>query len=94
MKKFDPELFQKKLIERIGSKTHLLVCPYCGCEKFTTTISLAAILIGEEIDNLSIGPCIPSGMLICEQCGRIEFFALGALGMNENKQNENNQTND
>ena len=94
MKKFEPELFQKKLIKRISSKTHHLICPYCGYEKFTTTKSLAAILTGEEINNLTIGSYIPSGMLICEKCGHIEFFALGVLGMNDNQQNEKKQNND
>ena len=88
MTKFEPELFKKTLIERINNKIRHLVCPYCGGEKFTTTKSLAAILIGEEIENLSLNSYVPSGMLICEKCGHIEFFALGALGMIENKQNE------
>ena len=89
MKKFEPELFKKKLIERIRDKTHHLICPYCGGEKFTTTKSLAAVLTGEEVDQLSLGSYIPAGMLICEQCGHIEFFALGALEMNDNKDTEN-----
>ena len=41
----------------------------------------AAILIGEDMSSINIGPHIPSGMIICEYCGHIDFFALGVLGL-------------
>lgn len=56
-------------------------CPYCGNNQFTTTDSMATILIGKNIKGINLGPSIPSGMVICTKCGHIEFFALGALGL-------------
>lgn len=56
-------------------------CPFCGSKNFTATDSLAAIMISQDRDNLSLGPCIPSGMLICTNCGHIDFFSLGVLGL-------------
>ena len=84
MNKFNP----KKFITQLGKKVNgrnIPNCPYCGGEKFTTTEKFATILIGEDLENLNLGPSIPSGMLICENCGHIEFFALGSLGMLEKK---------
>lgn len=85
MSKYNPSIFidaiKKKMINGLPP------CPYCGGKKFTTTENVAEILIGDDISNLSLGSHIPSGMLICEKCGHIEFFALGALGLMEEKPN-------
>lgn len=60
-------------------------CPFCGGRKFTSTDKCATILIGDDIDEISFGQTIPSGMVICENCGHIDFFALGSLGFLKNK---------
>ena len=39
------------------------------------------ILIAEDTKNINLGPNIPAGMVICEKCGHIEFFAMGPLGL-------------
>lgn len=56
-------------------------CPYCGGNKFTTTQSFATILIGDDTKNISLGPNIPAGVVVCENCGHMEFFAMGSLGL-------------
>lgn len=63
-------------------------CPFCGGKKYTSTDSVAGILISNDTKNLNIGPNIPSGMLICENCGHIDFFALGVLGLMEDSNND------
>ena len=75
-----PSKFISALQKHIKSKS-ILACPYCGNTNFTSTDSLASILIGKDCNSISIGPSIPAGMLICQQCGHIDFFALGALGL-------------
>ena len=60
-------------------------CPYCGGQTFTSTDKFATILIGEDIHSINLGPSIPSGILVCANCGHIEFFALGSLGLLKNK---------
>lgn len=76
--KFEPSKFVEALRKHTKSKP-IPACPYCGNTQFTSTDSLASILIGKDCKSISIGPSIPAGMIICQQCGHIEFFALGAL---------------
>lgn len=84
MNRYEPLKFISKLGEKVNGRS-IPNCPYCGGEKFTSTEKFATILIGEDLENVSLGPSIPSGMLICENCGHMEFFALGSLGMLEKK---------
>ena len=88
MAKYDPNKFISAISKKMAGRVP--VCPYCGGQKFTTTGNVAAILIGDDTSNLNLGPHIPSGMLICENCGHIEFFALGSLGLME-KEKPNNE---
>ena len=80
MKKYEPQEFINALNKQM-SKRIVPACPFCGSRKYTSTDSMASILIGKDLQSLSIGPTVPAGMLICQQCGHIEFFALGALGL-------------
>ena len=80
MSKYNP----KEFIEALGKKVNdrdVPNCPYCGGEKFTTTDKFATLIIGDDVKSLELGPSIPSGMIICENCGHIEFFALGSLDL-------------
>lgn len=38
-------------------------------------------LIGDDTKNISLGPNIPAGIVVCENCGHMEFFAMGSLGL-------------
>lgn len=80
MNKYDPN----KFISNISSKAlngKIPQCQFCGGRNFTSTDKFASILIGEDLDSINIGPSVPAGMLICNNCGHTEFFALGPLGM-------------
>ena len=79
MSKYDPNLFITEIEKRINNG-RVPQCRYCGGNKFTTTDSMASILIGKELHSVSLGPSVPAGMIVCEKCGHIDFFALGALG--------------
>lgn len=80
MNKYNPQDFITKLEKKVNGRD-IPTCPYCGGEKFTTTEKFATIIIGDDLENVTLGPTIPSGMLICENCGHVDFFALGSLGM-------------
>lgn len=92
MAKYNPDQFIGAISKKLRGGL-VPSCPYCGGQKFTTTGNVAAILIGDDTSGLNLGPHIPSGMLICENCGHIEFFALGSLGLME-KEKTNNERND
>lgn len=80
MSKYNPNEFIAALVKKMNGR-EIPSCPYCGEKKFTTTQSFATILIGEDKKNINLGPNIPAGMVICENCGHMEFFAMGALGL-------------
>jgi hypothetical protein len=84
MKKYNPQAFINALGQKAPNKQ--LVCPYCQGTQFTSTEDFASILIGKDLGGISLGPSIPSGMIICQKCGHIDFFALGALGLLETKE--------
>ena len=90
MNKYNPNKFITAIQKKLNGRD-VPNCPYCGGEKFTSTDKFATILIGDEINNLNLGPTIPSGMLVCENCGHIEFFALGSLGLLNMKGDEKNE---
>ena len=87
MSKYNPNDFIKALEQKMQERS-IPNCPYCGGSKFTTTQNFATILIGEDTENISLGPNIPTGMIICENCGHMEFFAMGALGLLKGKESE------
>lgn len=80
MSKYNPNEFIVALTKKLKGK-QVPTCSYCGGNKFTSTDKFATILIGDEVSGISLGPNIPSGMVVCENCGHIEFFALGSLGL-------------
>ena len=87
MKKYNPKDFITALNQKAPNKQ--LICPFCQGTQFTSTEDFASILIGKDLAGINIGPSIPSGMIICQKCGHIDFFALGALGL-LGKEEENN----
>lgn len=80
MSKFNSTDFIKAFSSKTGG-TNVPKCPFCGNQHFTTLEKFATILIGDDVSGINLGPSIPSGMIVCEKCGHIEFFALGALGL-------------
>lgn len=88
MNKFNQNEFANALLGKC-TKNEIRQCPFCGGNDFTTTENFATIMIGDDLSNISIGPNIPSGMIICKNCGHIDFFALGALGLLHKTEDEN-----
>lgn len=77
---FQTEAFLEKLSQR--TKDHPIPpCPYCGEKDFTTLPEFGAIVSGSSFRELKLGPAVPCGMMICKNCGHVDFFALGILGL-------------
>lgn len=90
MHKYNSQKFVEAMNEKMSGRG-IPACDYCGGIQFTTTDKLSNIIIGDELDSVSLGPTIPAGMIICENCGHIEFFALGALGLLQAEVSKNNE---
>lgn len=87
MSKYNPNKFIAALAQKMNGR-EFPPCPYCGGQKFTTTRRVATILIAEDTKNIDLGPNVPAGMVVCEKCGHIEFFAMGALGLLNTEEND------
>lgn len=83
---YNPQAFIKTISQKTEGKN--IICPVCGGTKFTSTEYLSSVLIGTDTKDLNLGPTIPAGMLICQKCGHIDFFALGALGLLDHASDE------
>lgn len=88
MTKYNPDEFANALMAKCSGST-LRPCPFCGSQEYTTTADFATVLISNDLSNVSLGPNIPAGMVICKNCGHMDFFALGALDLLPKKEAEN-----
>ena len=88
MNSYNPDMFISAITHKIGQD---FICPYCKGKSFTTTEYFASILINKKISEINIGPSIPSGMLICRNCGHVDFFALAPLRLVQNVEVKNEQ---
>ncbi len=80
MASFEADEFIERVVGRMPD-SRVPTCPYCGGEKFTTLGKFVSLLIGDNLGALEVGPSVPAGMIICENCGYIALFSLGVLGM-------------
>lgn len=79
MNKYDSNAFVQAFSKKVNKQ---LACPICGGEKFMTNGNYyASIITGEDLDAIGLENSISAGMLICQNCGHIELFALGVLGL-------------
>ncbi len=78
MKKYDSDLFYDQLVSRLQDNK-FPPCRFCGCDKYATEVSYANILTDDRLGRASLDSSIPSGILICQNCGHMDFFVLGIL---------------
>ncbi len=88
--KYNPNNFASVITKKMKNGS-VPCCPYCGGNNFTTTGDFAHVIIANNYGGLQIGNTIPAGMIICQKCGHIEFFALGANGLLPNKGEKDNE---
>lgn len=72
--------FRDAFVERIG-KNSFPRCPFCGGNQFEIFDKYSSLLVGETFAGLNLGPTVPTGIIVCRNCGHIEMFALGILGL-------------
>ena len=56
-------------------------CPFCGGQHFSSLQQFANLPVQSDQDGFSLGQSLPCGVLICTNCGHVNFFALAALGL-------------
>lgn len=79
-KKYDPREFTKLLNDKTGGR-ELPSCPFCGKSEYAAPQEMVPMIVSKQYEGLQLGPVIPTAPLICRNCGYVNFFALGALGL-------------
>ena len=85
--KLTPEL-KTQIVQRLQDKGATKPCSRCGHPKFSLLDGFVNFPLAREVSNSVIvgGPNVPSAVVACENCGHLEFHALGAIGLlNEQK---------
>lgn len=65
------------------------VCPCCGGKHFSVQSDIATITVTKEMKTIQLGTYIPSAVVVCTNCGNIQFFALNVLGVVRNTEEDN-----
>ena len=77
-KKFDSQQALRILRERgIGRYT----CIVCSGREFELHNEVTTLNVTDDVSSIRLGTYIPAAALICKNCGNIQLFALGTLGM-------------
>jgi ribosomal protein L37E len=80
--KIDIEAFRKKVQEELTRRGALKPCARCGNETFGIHEAYTSFHIQKDSGVLSLGgPAVPAVMIVCNNCGNINFHALGAIGL-------------
>ena len=77
---------QKMILEKFQKKVNDITCPICGNKHFTIIEGFTRRMINQDLHkNVLGGTNVPSISIVCNNCGHILDFALGPLGLLENK---------
>lgn len=75
---------KKQIINTLSQRVSGFVCPICRQAKYSFIDGYTIDPIQEDYKGLQIGGrMIPSVMLVCNNCGHIDRFSLGVLGLME-----------
>jgi hypothetical protein len=77
-KTFDSNLAVSKILEKGAAK---YICPICSGKEFTVSDTPGTILTTKVLGSVQIGRHVPCAIMVCNNCGHLDFFALGSLGL-------------
>jgi hypothetical protein len=77
-----PADFRDRLLAALKERGAKSICEICGQNNWAVIDQAVSILITDLSGGFQLPPPqIPSGGLVCNNCGNIRLFALGALGL-------------
>jgi hypothetical protein len=77
-----PPDFREKVLAALAQKWPNPSCDICGHNNWAVVDQAVSIQVTDLSGSVSIPPPqIPSAGLVCNNCGNIRLFALGALGL-------------
>ena len=77
-----PENFQERLVQALRDRGANTTCEVCGKNNWAVIDQAVSVQVTDLSGNWQMPPPqIPSGGLVCNNCGNIRLFALGVLGL-------------
>lgn len=85
---------KKQIINALSKRVGSFVCPICHQSKYSFVDGYTVDAVQEDYKAVLLGGrLIPSVMLVCNNCGHIDRFSLGVLGLLEQgEQQQGNNT--
>ena len=75
---------RNKIIKALTQRVSDFVCPFCHQAKYTFIEAYSVEPVQNDYKGLQIGSkMLPSVMLVCGNCGHVDKFSLGVLGLME-----------
>lgn len=82
-----------KIAKALSQKLGNIVCPICHQSRYTLLDGYFASTVQKGYKGLELGGrVLPSVMLVCNNCGHLDNFSLGVLGLMDAEDNNENQT--
>jgi predicted nucleic-acid-binding Zn-ribbon protein len=74
---------KEEIVKKLQEKGAVKSCSRCGHPKFSLLDGFISFPMSQEISNNLIvgGPSVPCAVVACDNCGHLEFHALGAIGL-------------
>ena len=81
------EEMKKKIAKVMSERVGHFVCPICHQSRYTFVDGYTIDPVQDDYKAMQIGgKIIPSILLVCNNCGHIDRFSLGVLGLMDMKE--------
>lgn len=73
---------KRQVANALAMRTGNIVCPICRQSKYTLLDGYFVDVIQDKYQGMQLGGrLLPSVILVCNNCGHLESFSLGVLGL-------------
>lgn len=73
---------KKQIVKALSQRVNIIVCPICHQSKYSFVDGYTIDPVQDDYKAVQFGgKIIPSVMLVCNNCGHIDRFSLGVLGL-------------
>lgn len=73
---------KRQIVKALSQRVSSIVCPICHQSKYSFVDGYTIDPVQDDYKAVQLGgKIIPSVMLVCNNCGHIDRFSLGVLGL-------------
>lgn len=73
---------KRQIVKALSQRVSSIVCPICHQSKYSFVDGYTIDPVHDDYKAIQLGgKFIPSVMLVCKNCGHIDRFSLGVLGL-------------